>query len=276
MNRIRMSVVLGLLVGAVALVAPGAQAAEGSVNPQARDATPCANRLISAHQGYRARHDADTVPSQVAAFGIGSNIADTDLWVTADGYLVQMHEADVSYSTSGTGLITEMTIDQVRALRTKYHNELIPTLEESLAIPQLQREGRFLMIETKYSFQQPENLQKLADALAASGMTSHVIIYSAYLNQVTTLKQIDPSITVWFKSGTVPTIDEVQGLNGVMISGALLTPENVQQFHDQGLTVIRSRETESLANWERFVATQADGLMTDEPKLMVSRCRALA
>lgn len=240
--------------------------------------TPCSNRLISAHQGYRLNDDADTLESQQAAFDIGANIADSDMWVTKDGYIVEIHDNDVSHWTYGHGLITDMTLDQVKQLRTRPHNELVPQLGDSLALSIAHEPGRSLMFEAKPVFDDPANRQELDEELNAADMIDHVIIYTSGVKQAHAFKTLDPNLTVWLKGGPdyVPPMSWVQGLDGVMISAPLLTTEVVRQFHDAGIAVIRERVlTETKVNWKRFVTSGADGMMTDDPVIVIRRCRQL-
>jgi glycerophosphoryl diester phosphodiesterase len=271
MTYVRASLLAVLAMTAGVLAAPSA----GAVHPA--DSTPCTKRLISAHEGYTAHHDGDTVESQRAAFRIGTNIADSDVWPTKDGYIVQIHDDDVSHSTDGTGLVTEMTLEQVEALRTKGHHEKVPQLDDSLALPIGHEAGRYFMFETKFAFNSRAKLQQLADDISAAGMTDHVIIYSWYLRHAQTLKSIDPGLTVWYKAqGSVPTVQQVAGLDGVMIPAGLLNADVTSQFHAAGMTVIRERVTvESTQAWRRFVASGADGMMTAHPKIAITECRAL-
>lgn len=282
MKLIRLSAGAAIVVAASLLSAQGVQAAVTSGAVRTVDSTPCATKLISAHEGARYNADGDTLDSQNAAYRIGANLADTDVWVTADNNIVQIHDADVSHSTTGTGIITDMAIDQWGALRTTQYQEPVPTLEQSLALPRLAANaGRYLMMETKYSFNlngSPDTakLQMLVDKIQAAGMESHVVIYSEYFPQLAKLKELDPALTVWAKPlDRVPAVTEVEGFDGVMLAASLMTAQNVADFHAAGLKVIRQRTAESLDNWNAFLATGADGLMTDSPKLMISRCRAL-
>ncbi|MDX6310407.1 MAG: glycerophosphoryl diester phosphodiesterase [Nocardioidaceae bacterium] len=265
--------VLTVLLGGGLLAAPGAQAVVSGT--RSANSTPCTHRLIAAHEGYRAHTDGDTVASQIAAYRIGASLADSDLWVTKDGHIVQMHDNDVSHSTNGTGLVTDMTLRQVLALRTTGHDEPVPTLNDSLAIRTAHQAGRYLMFETKFSFRSTANLRLLAHQISAAGMTHHVIIYSVYLNQLTELKQLDPSLQVWYKPTTVPPVNEVSNLNGVMLQLDQITRHLVKRFHNAGLKVIRQRMSETHAEWKQFVATGADGMMTDFPLKMIRLCRAL-
>lgn len=277
MRLVRLSTAGAVAVLAASLVSTqGVQAAGSSKASGLRDAAPCTAKLISAHQGFRKNADGDTIDSQTAAFRIGANIADTDVWVTADNYQVQIHDADVSHSTDGTGFINEMTIDQWSVLRTTQHQEPLPTLEETLALPQLARPGRSVMIETKFTYQKPGNIEALVAAIQAAGMQSHVIIYSDFLGQVQKVNELDPSITTWAKPlDYVPPPSDVPGVDGIMLGASLITPEIVAEYHAIGYTVIRQRTAENLTNWQAFLDSGADGLMTDSPQLMIKRCRAL-
>jgi glycerophosphoryl diester phosphodiesterase len=271
MRYVRASFVTAVVLTGGLFAAPAAQAAHPA------DSTPCATKLISAHEGYTANADGDTVDSQQAAYDIGANIADSDIWVTKDGYIVEIHDNDVSHSTDGTGFVTEMTLDQVLQLRTKQHHEPVPQLNDSLAIPGFHEPGRYFMFETKYSFADPDYLQLLDNEITAAGMTNNVIIYSAYLKQMHTLKALDPALTVWYKANAgVPDVSDVKDLDGVMIPVGSLTKKVSRKFHKVGLTVIRERvNTETQDAWNHFIKTKADGLMSGDPVTVINECRAM-
>ena len=271
MRRFRIPVLIALVLAAGALAAPAAQAAHSA------DSTPCPKTLISAHEGYTAQADGDTVDAQQAAYDIGSNIADSDLWVTKDGFIVQIHDNAVSYSTDGTGLVTQMTLDQILALHTKRFHEPVPQLSDSLALAGFHEPGRYLMFETKFAFAKTKYLDLLDSQITAAGMTGNVIIYSNYLKQVNYLNQIDPALIVLYKSiDGVPDITQMTGVDGVMIPGGYITPSVVQTFHAAGLTVTRERvANETQGGWDKFVKTGADSLMTDFPTTVIAECRAL-
>ncbi len=278
MKVIRSSLALGLVGVSAFLAAPLAPASASSVSSASelvRNPAPCPSHGISVHEGYQYNADGDTLDSQKAAFAIGGTMADSDLWVTKDNYIVEIHDADVSHTTNGTGLITDMTIDQWGALRTKKHHEPLATLQESMALKRASQPGRYLMMETKYSFSKMANLQLLDDQIVAAGMQSHIIIYSAFLSQLETLNQIDPSLILWYKAQSIPPVGDVAGLDGVMLPPDEMTADNVATFHDVGMTVTRERAIESLGNWNAFLATGADNLMTDKAHRMIDLCREL-
>jgi len=282
MKLARLSAGAAIVLTASLLSAQGVQAAGSSKVSSLANSTPCPNKLIAAHEGYRRNADGDTIDSQVAAYRIGANLADTDVWETADNAMVEIHDEDVSHSTTGTGYITDMKIDQWGALRTTQYQEPIPTLEQSLAVPRLSRPGRSLMMETKYEFnkfQRPDALSHLVDKIKASGVDpSHIVIYSEFGQQLQTLRQLDPALTLWYKPyNYLPSVETVLSYdaNGVMLPLSLMTAKNVAEFHAAGLTVMRMRTPETVDKWNAFLATGADGLMTESPPKVIKWCRAL-
>jgi glycerophosphoryl diester phosphodiesterase len=278
MRRIRATVVVALLVAGGLLATPVAQATHPSVDEKSK---PCRKTLVSAHEGYTKSHDADTVESQRAAFHVGSNVADSDLWVTKDGYLVEIHDNDVSKTTDGTGLVTQMTLEEIQKLRTRPYHEKVPQLSDSLAIKKAHKSGRYLMLETKWIFNNKANLQKLVDEISAAGMTDHVIIYASFLKQMQTLQQMDPDLTVWYKlisspDKAAPDLSALEGVDGLMVSPLRLTPELVDELHAKGMQVIRERTSvENPLKWKLFLESGADGLMTIDPPYVVAECRKL-
>src|SRR5690348_7349847 len=139
----RTAKIIGLSLGMCLLTAQVAQATNG--NSQSQKKAPCTAKMVSSHEGDEDNADGDTVASQKAAFKEGATLADSDLWVTKDGYIIQMHANDVHDSTDGTGLVTEMTLAQILSLRTRHFHDPIPTLDDSLAIPAAHEPGRYLM-----------------------------------------------------------------------------------------------------------------------------------
>lgn len=85
-----------------------------------------------AHRGF---HDLDHPENSCAAFaracaaGYGIEL---DVQMTRDGHLVVFHDDDTARMTGRDGLIRDMTLSEVRALRLSGGGEEIPTLDEVL------------------------------------------------------------------------------------------------------------------------------------------------
>ena len=88
--------------------------------------------LIYAHRGYSAKYPENTLSAFKAALPHVDGI-ELDVQLTRDGRLVVIHDETVDRTTNGSGFIKDMTLRQLRLLRTE-SGERISTLEEVLVL----------------------------------------------------------------------------------------------------------------------------------------------
>jgi glycerophosphoryl diester phosphodiesterase len=81
--------------------------------------------MVVAHRGASIEQPENTIAAFEAAIDAGADAVEFDVRMTADGYAVVMHDPDVSRTTNGTGLVSEMTLEEIRKLG-------VPVLEEAL------------------------------------------------------------------------------------------------------------------------------------------------
>jgi glycerophosphoryl diester phosphodiesterase len=133
---------------------------------------------IVAHRG--ASHDApeNTLPAVRLGFEQGADAVEVDVFATADGRIVAIHDADTK-RVAGVKLdVARSTLAQLQELDVgswrgeRWAGTAIPTLEEVLeAVP----EGRRLMIEVKCASSALEQLER---AIEASGKRDRVTLIS--------------------------------------------------------------------------------------------------
>ena len=83
------------------------------------------------HRGTRVLADENTIAAFQAAVDYGLDIFECDPRLTSDGVYVIMHDSTVDRTTDGSGPVSEMTLEQVKNLRTESGYQ-VPTLEETL------------------------------------------------------------------------------------------------------------------------------------------------
>ena len=98
--------------------------------------------LIAAHRGGYENDLADEAPENSVANIRNSQekryeLFETDIQRTKDGHFVIVHDPTIDRETSGSGKVSEMTLDEVRSLRKRYRDrslsqERVATLEEFL------------------------------------------------------------------------------------------------------------------------------------------------
>ena len=83
------------------------------------------------HRGARAYEPENTLRSFKRAIELGVNAVELDIRRTKDGEVVVIHDAKVDKTKNGKGLVSELTLEEIKQLVTE-KGERIPTLEEAL------------------------------------------------------------------------------------------------------------------------------------------------
>ena len=88
---------------------PGRAAVPGQPGVSAeRPARP----MVVAHRGASVEQPENTIAAFEAAIDAGADAVEFDVRMTADGDAVVMHDPDVSRTTDGTGVVSEMTLEE--------------------------------------------------------------------------------------------------------------------------------------------------------------------
>lgn len=101
-----------------------------------------------------------------------------DVRTTADGHLVVVHDADVDRTTNGSGLVSEITLAELRQLDAgswfsrEFKHARVPLLKEMLE----QAQGKAsLYVEIKDA-----NPERVVNEVAAAGMMDHAFFWCMY------------------------------------------------------------------------------------------------
>lgn len=95
--------------------------------------------LIIGHRGASCCAPENTFPAFEAAEAVGADGVELDVHLTSDGVPVVIHNAQVDATCDGSGLVNDLTLEQVRRLdagirfRPEFTATRIPTLDEVLA-----------------------------------------------------------------------------------------------------------------------------------------------
>ena len=126
----------------------GAGGSGGSGGSTAKCTTPqemlrCDKVLNIAHRGGRLIRPEHTLLAYDQALEDGADVLELDIGETSDGALVVMHDDDVDRTTDCTGLIKEMTFDEIRECDAGYDfttdgGETYPYRGTGLVVPTMQ------------------------------------------------------------------------------------------------------------------------------------------
>ncbi len=250
--------------------------------------------LVIAHQGGDGVWPGDTVFAYENAVKIGADVLEMDAHITKDGQIVLMHDEQVDRTTDGTGLIEDLTLEQLKQLDAAYQwsNDdgktfpyrgqgiQVPTLEELLQkFPQMR-----YVIEIKLT-QNPID-KPLCDLIRKRDMQDKVVIASFHDEAMQNFRRTCPEVATSASRGEVTTFVI---LGKVFLSGLILPEyQSIQPPYDPAESknipimtkrFIREAHAKNIAvePWtvddptlmKQYIEWGVDGIMTDRPDLMM-------
>ena len=241
--------------------------------------------LVVAHRGGAVLMPENTLAAFEHALKLGVDQLETDTHLSKDGEVIIMHDPNVATTTNGSGLISELTLAELKKLNAAAKNakggvtqQEIPTLAQVL---DLAKAKAGIQIEIKVNAggaRYPGIEKKVIDLVNARGMTNDVIIISFDFPTLKEIKQIDSRIKTgalvnaqWFGARMlaspeqiVAEIIETTGADFFMPVSTAVTEALVRAVHARGLkigtwTVNTAGEMKRLAEWG------VDGITTNSP-----------
>jgi glycerophosphoryl diester phosphodiesterase len=247
--------------------------------------------LVIAHQGGDGLWPGDTLYAYQHAADLGADVLEMDVHMTKDGTLVLSHDETVDRTTDGTGLIEDLTLDEIKALDAgcdwtadegathPYRGQgiTISTLEEIFeAFPA----KRMLMEIKKVSRPIDQSLCKL---IQKYDMQDKVIVASFDDEALDHFRQVCPGIATSGARNEVKTFVLLSKVGlGFLVSPrfqslqvpaessgiTIMTPAFVRAAHRRNLhvepwTIDDPQQLQDYIDWG------VDGIITDRPDVML-------
>ncbi len=207
---------------------------------------------IIGHRGALTLAPENTILGTQTAFNNGADIVENDIYLTADGQVVVMHDETLDRTTNGTGKVVEKTLAQIRKYSVDYYSGVaaqpIPTLEEYFSLIKGKPQQR-LVIEMKHPYD-----SRLANAMVALikkyDILDQVLVMSFLRDNVAYTTAAIPGAPVGLLNGIV--LDENNPLYAVYE-----VMDNVQPYHSVfnpsysgwGSTVIKELAARGVTLW---------------------------
>lgn len=229
--------------------------------------------LIVGHRGARGLAPENTLPAFEVAAELEIDGVEFDVQRTADGVLVVFHDDTVERTTTGTGPLAELTLEQVRALDAgarfdgRFAGTRVPTLREALEY--LKTTRLLLFIELKDPWRFPGMEQQCVDLVRELGLGPRTQFRSFYHDALHTLYRIAPEIAIselW--DDRLPADDEVT-FKTVDAPHQLLTPHNIRHMQARGQQVT-AWTVNDLERARTLAGAGIDGLCTDYPDRLLA------
>ena len=228
--------------------------------------------LIIVHRGFAHTAPENTLAAVRAALELPVDAIEIDVYLSADGVPVVMHDPTVDRTTDGHGPVCSLTLAQLNELRAhigwqerSLPPEPVPTLRE---VSQATRGRRLLCVEVKPKGIEQEVLAEIRRADAVEW----VWMWTFFRSILGRFHELEPRIpAAWLCAGFVGLSPERfmemavdLGAAGVSVEIQDLSPEVVAQAHARGLAIY-SYDKERPEAWAKHLAWGVDAIVTDDP-----------
>ena len=191
--------------------------------------------LVGAHRGAMCHAPENTIAAFEKAIEIGTYRIEFDVRCCRDGHLVIMHDATVDRTTNGTGLVADLTLEELKRLRVGGTSETVPTLRETLTCV---RGKSRLLVEIKDAGIADEVVAQITEA----GMTEQCTISSLLEEELQRAMTCIPRIPAAYfltepKAFDPQAIIERLGISLLVVFPRAATAEDIAAAKRHGLHV---------------------------------------
>jgi len=221
------------------------------------------------HRGARAYEPENTLRSFKKALEIGVDAVEFDVRKTKDNQLVVIHDADVKRTTDGQGLVSELTLEEIKGFSAE-KGEKIPTLKEALDF--LDKKVK-IVIELKEAGVE----EKVLAAVRENRMQKNVVIVSFIEEALRKVRDLDKEV----ETGLIYVKHKNPIKAALELKANYLLPlyrfthtANVQKAHENGLKIIvwTINKPEEVAEYKK---KGVDGIASDKPDILKSSNQSL-
>lgn len=214
------------------------------------------------HRGAKAYEPENTLRSFMKALELGVNAIEFDVRRTRDGELVVIHDAEVDRTTDGKGLVSELTLREIKALSTE-KGERIPTLEEALDF--LDRKVKILIELKEVGIE-----EKVLEAVKRRGLEDNVIIISFHKEALRKVRELNDKV----ETGLIYVKHRDPIGAALSLKAQYLLPlyrfvhtAFVKRAHEKGLKII-AWTINTLEEAQECARKGVDGIASDKPDIL--------
>jgi glycerophosphoryl diester phosphodiesterase len=233
--------------------------------------------LNIAHRGFSGRYPENTIRAFKEAIAMGCRWLECDVRLTADGVPVVIHDSTLDRTTDGSGAVSSMAIDDIRALdagswmNPAYAGERVPTLMELLDVVDGKAQ---IVIELKF---EPSRIGDVVEIVRNHNAIGWTVASAFEWESVQHVRELAPDWrTTWLTALKDITTDDAIRMcveAGVDTFGPVASKtdfELVCSAHDAGLWVRCWGLGEDRGpELERLVTIGVDGMTTNHPDALM-------
>lgn len=226
---------------------------------------------LIAHRGASGYEDEHTIESYELGVEQGADYVEIDLQLTKDGHLICMHDSTIDRTTTGSGTVSELTLEEIKSFKTKPNGRNIPTLEEVIHI--FGKNVNYY-IETKRPFninmdQELLRVLKQNNLIGIDPEKKQVIIQSFSDESLINIRNQFSDVFLVKLVSTLNTSEIEIAKNiadGIGPNFVNTTKESVSEAHSKGL-VVHPWTVNEKTDMNKAIDYGVDGFFTNYPDL---------
>lgn len=214
------------------------------------------------HRGAKAYEPENTLRSFQKAIELGVDAIELDVRITKDQQIVIIHDADVKKTTNSEGLVSSLTLKEIKSLSTD-KNEKIPTFEEALDF--INQKAKIL-VEIKETGLE----EQVLELIHKKGLENNVVIVSFLEQALKRIRELDAKIEtglVYAKhKNPLKSALELKA-NYLLGFYKFIHTADVQKAHDKGLKII-VWTVNTASEAAEYKKKGVDGIASDKPDVL--------
>lgn len=237
--------------------------------------------IIFAHRGYSQIYPENTMIAFKKAIEVGADGIETDVHLTKDGEIVITHDETLERVSNGTGMVKDYTYEELLKFdfgvkkSDQFKGERAPKLIDLIKL--IKDTDLLLNIEIKVGFPlYPGIEEKVLDMIIEEGILDRVIISSFNHYSLALLRNLnrDVKIAPLYASALYKPYDYAKSLGANIIhpNHKVINKDVVKECHENGVKV-NMYTVNNLDLAKKLKAMGADGIMTDNPELMINNLK---
>ena len=219
---------------------------------------------IIGHRGAAGYTLENTLASFQKAIEIGCDGTELDVHLTRDNIPVVIHDSTVDRVTSGSGIVSQMSLEEIKKLDCK-DKQKIPTLQEVI---DLCREKINLKIELKTDVA----VKQVADALKQNNIVPGTSVLSFDKGTLKEIRKILPDLTLCYLfeeySDDVWKLAEDLSLEFLGPKYSTVDQEVIDKSHSLGIKIYTWTVNDKKTG-KKLETMGVDELATDYPKVFI-------
>jgi glycerophosphoryl diester phosphodiesterase len=215
------------------------------------------------HRGAKAYAPENTLTSFKKALEIGVDAVELDVRKTKDGQVVVIHDADVKRTTNREGLVSELTLEEIKGLDAG-SGEKIPTLEDTLDF--LDKKVK-VFVELKEAGIEKQVLS----IVQKKGLEKNVVIVSFLEDALKKVRELNKDIEtglIYAKHKNPLKAALEPEANYLLALYRFTHTANVEKAHESGLKLI-VWTINSQEEAQEYAKKGVDGIASDKPDILM-------